>query len=61
MTEPHSQRKASESNPAEKVSGRRGFLGGVLASGAVAASTAASLGASPAHAAGPANPTPHTP
>lgn len=56
MTEPNQQSKASESNSVDNVSGRRGFLGGVLASGAMAASTAASLAAPPAQAAGPAKP-----
>ena len=66
MTEPTHSRHSTEISPAENNHtldiqtqprlARRGFLSGVLASGAAAASTAASLVANPAQAATPAKP-----
>jgi hypothetical protein len=66
MTEPTHSKKSTDNSPAEhqldlKVQdqprlARRGFLSGVLASGAAAASTAATLATQPAQAAEPAKP-----
>ncbi|NBY70051.1 MAG: thiamine pyrophosphate-binding protein [Betaproteobacteria bacterium] len=56
MTEPKQQGHSPESRSTDVPLARRGFLGGVLASGAAAASAAASLASSSAHAAEPAKP-----
>ena len=56
MTEPKQQGHSPESRSTDVPLARRGFLGGVLASGAVAASAAASLATSSAHAAESAKP-----
>jgi secreted PhoX family phosphatase len=66
MTEPTHSGHSTDNSPAENNHtldiqpqprlARRGFLSGVLASGAAAASTAASLVANPAQAAAPAKP-----
>ena len=59
MTEFNKQDLSAESSPAIPSVARRGFLSGVLASSA--ATTAATLGAQPVQAAGPAKPSVLTP